>query len=335
MNNSIRDVAEKADVSIATVSRVIRNIPGVREKTKSKVFKAIKALNYEVNTIARSLRKGKTNTIGIIITNVLSTFHSIIAKSVEEKAKEYGYNMILCNSNDDSEEELNYLKVLKSNRVDGIILISRGKNSNYIKHLIMTGTKIILLDRLIPGVECDSVITDNEESSFNAVKFLIQRGYKRIGIIIAELDLYTSRERFNGYLRALRESKLTKNDGIIKIGGFQKTNGVHLSEEIISSSNRPEALFIGNLDLTLGTVLTIKKMGIKIPEDIGIIGFDDSDWALILDPPLTTVSQPVYELGSTAAELLIKKIEDNLINLNSKPKIITLNNKLIIRGSTK
>lgn len=335
MKVNIKIVAEKAKVSTATVSRVLRNDPKVKEKTRKKVIKAINDLNYEVNAVARSLRQKKTFTIGVIVGNVLSQFYSIIAKSVEDVAQKNGYNMILCNGDDDPKKELSYLKVLKSNRVDGIILTPTGKNEDYINYLIESDTKMILLDRLIDDVKCDAVLVDNENGAYKAVKHLIEQGYRKIGIITGYLDRTTGRGRLNGYLKALNEAGIKKDDNLIKIGNFKKRCGIELTKELLERAERPDAIFISNIDMTLGALITITEMKIKIPEDIGIVGFDDSEWAMIFDPPITTVRQPVYNLGSTAAEMLIKKINDNKKFLNSEPIIITLNTELIIRNSTK
>lgn len=334
MNVNIKTVAKRADVSIATVSRTLRNLPGVREKTRKKVLKAVSDLDYDVNAVASNLRLKETKTIGVIVGNVLSQFHSITAKAVEDTANKFGYNVILCNSDDDAEKELKYLKVLKSNRVDGIILISRGKNAKYINKLIDSGIKIVLLDRLINGVNCDAVISDNENSAYIAVKHIIDQGYKKIGIINGFLDITTDKDRLNGYLKALAEAGIPRDNSLIKIGGFKKEDGIDLSRELFKDSNKPEALFIANLDLTLGSILYIKKKGMKIPDEIGVVGFDDSEWALILDPPLTTVRQPVYNIGSTATDILIKRIKKDK-SLTKEPLIITLNSTLIIRESTR
>lgn len=335
MKVNIKVVAEKAEVSTATVSRVLRNYPGVRKKTRKKVLKAISDLNYEVNAVARSLRQRKTYTIGVVVGNVLSQFYSIIAKSVEDVAHKYDYNTILCNGDDNPEKELRYLKVLKASRVDGIILTPTGKNADYINWLINSDTKVVLLDRLIDGVKCDAVLVDNENGAYKAVKHLIDQGYRRIGIINGYVDRTTGRGRFNGYLRALKESDISVDESLIKFGNFKKRIGIDLARELLDRPDRPEALFVANIDMTLGAIMTIKEMGLKIPQDIGIVGFDDSEWALILDPPLTVVSQPVYSLASTAAEMLIKKINGENTSHGDKPLIVTLSTDLVVRGSTR
>ena len=334
MKANITDVAKKAGVSTTTVSRVLRDYPGVRKKTRRKVLEAISELKYEVNAVARNLRQKKTNSIGVIVGNVLSPFYSIIAKTVEDIANKWGYSTILCNGDENPEKELKYLKILKSNRVDGIILVPTGKNSNYINWMIDSGVKIVLLDRLIKGTDCDAVLVDNENGSYKAVKYLIEQGYRKIGIINGYLDRTTGRERFNGYLRALREAGISPDDNLIKIGNFKEDSGMKLTKELLENSKRPQAIFTTNMDMTLGAVITIKKMGISIPDELGIIGFDDPEWASILSPPLTVVSQPTHALASTAAELLIKKIENKKTNTSRESLIMTLPTKLIIRNST-
>ncbi len=335
MKINIKHVAEKSGFSTATVSRVLRNYPGVREQTRKKVLEAVSELNYEVNAVARSLRQEKTYSIGIVVGNVLSQFYSVIAKSVEDTANKFGYNTILCNGDENPEKELNYLKVLKSNRVDGIILTPTGKNSEYINNLIRSGTKVVLLDRVIEGVDCDAVLVDNANGAYKAVKYLIDQGYKRIGIINGYLDRTTGAERLKGYLQALAEADIPKDNSLIKIGDFKKESGKKLTKELLKQVNKPEAIFVTNIDMSMGALSAIKEMGISIPDEIGIICFDDSEWAPIITPPITVIRQPVYQLGSIASELLIKNIENNEKDLIHKSKIIILPTELIIRDSTK
>jgi DNA-binding LacI/PurR family transcriptional regulator len=335
MKINIKDVARKAGVSTATVSRVLGDFPGVRDKTRKKVLKAVSGLNYEVNAVARSLRQKKTNSIGIIVGNVLSQFYSVIAKSVEDTANKFGYHTILCNGDENPEKELEYLKILKSNRVDGIILVPTGKNSKYIHNLINTRIKVIFLDRLVEGVNCDAVLVDNTNGAYKAVKHLIDQGYRKIGIVDGYIDRTTGAERLRGYLQAIEEAGIAKDDSLIKIGNFKKESGRKLTKELLEQTNRPEAIFTTNIDMSMGALIAIKEMGLTIPDVIGIVCFDDSDWASILEPPITVIRQPVYQLGSTAAELLIKKIENDKKGSGHRPKTITLNTELIIRNSTR
>jgi len=327
---NIKTIAIKAGVSTATVSRVLNNYSGIRDVTRKKVLKVINEYDYEINAIAKSLKQKKTMTIGIIIGNVLSQFYSFIAKSVEDTALKYGFSTILCNGDDDPLKELKYLKVLKSNRVDGIILTPTGKNAEYIKNLIKNGTKIVLIDRLIDGVFCDAILVDNLNAAYIATKHLIEQGYKRIGIINGYIDRTTGHDRLEGYKRALIEANIKINEDLIKIGNFKKRSGYELTEQLLK--NKPEAIFVTNLDMVLGSVLLLKEKLINIPEDVALVGFDDSDWATILNPPLTVVKQPVYSLGETAAEILLKKIINN--EETNNPLIHVLNTELIIRKSS-
>lgn len=335
MEVNIKSIAQKAEVSPSTVSRVLGGYPGVREKTRKKVLKVVKESNYEVNAIARHLRQRKTYSIGVVVSNVLSPFYSVIAKSIEDVASKAGYSVILCNGDENPEKELKYLRVLISKRVDGIILVPTGYNANYIKWLIDSGNKIILLDRMIKGISCDSVIVDNEIGAYKATEHLIEQSYRKIALIDGYPNRTTGEERMKGYLNALQKAGIRKDDDIIKFGDFKKESGIKLTKQLLCLKKRPEAIFTANLDMTLGAVIAIKEMGLKIPDEIGIIGFDDSDWAAIMDPPLSVVSQPTYSLGSTAAELLLKKIKGESFKHNRSSHIVRLNTSLIIRNSTR
>ncbi len=328
-----RDVAKKARVSSATVSAVINKNKFVSPKLKERVLNAIEELNYEVDSIARSLRSKKTHTIGVIVGNVLSNFYSILAKSIEDTAKRYGYNIILCNGDDDPIEELKYLKILKSNQVDGIILTPTQKVVSYIKYILKTETKLVLVDRLIEGLKCDSVTVDNFKGAYNAVKHLIMNGYKKIAIINGYADRTTGRQRLDGYLKALEEAGLKANNNFIKIGTFKMDSGIKLARELLEYGDSPDAVFTANLDITMGAIKVIKKLGLRMPEDIAVVGFDDPEWTDIVEPPLTCISQPTYRLGKLATELLIGRINEKVKQISNLQNIV-LKTKLRVRKSS-
>jgi DNA-binding LacI/PurR family transcriptional regulator len=328
-----KDVAKRAKVSTATVSAVINNNKFVSDDLKKRVIEAIEELHYEPNIIARSLKVKKTNSIGIIIGNIVSQAFSIMAKAAEDIANKYKFNLIVCNSDDDPKKELDYLKVLKSSRVEGIILTSTGKNFEYVKRLIESGTKIVLLDRLIDSINCDAVLLDNEKGAYTAVKYLINRGFRRIGIICGPLDITTGRERLDGYLKALEEAGIKKEDNLIKIGTFKKESGIRLTKELLEGLPKPEAIFVSNLDLTLGALETLNVMRVRIPEDISIIGFDNSEWYRIMTPPITVVNHPIYGYGATAAKLLMRRINNEEENI--EPIMKRLKTSLLVRRSVK
>jgi len=334
MSATIKDVANRAGVSATTVSAYLNKSAPVKKATAEKIEKAIKELGYKPNLIARSLRQKKTNTVGLIVGNILSHFYTVIAKTVEDTARKYGFSTILCNGDDDPEKELEYIKVLESSRVEGIILTPTGKNRDYINELIESGMKIVLIDRLVDGVECNAVVVDNENGSYKAVKHLIEQGYKKIGIINGSVDLTTGKERLDGYLRALKEANLPENEDLIKIGDFKKETGVNLSKELLEGKNIPDAIFSANLEITKGVLTTIKQMGLKMPEDIGLVSFDDSDLTQLFNSPITVISQPVYEIGSTAMEIMINEIKSDK-NIEKAPIKKILKTKLVKRASTR
>ena len=176
---------------------------------------------------------------------------------------------------------------------------------------------------------------NNEAGTHSAIKYLIKQGYRKIGIINGCIDRTTGKGRFDGYLRALKEAQIPIDEELIKFGDFKEASGYSLAKELIQGENKPEVIFVANIDMTLGALASIKELGLKIPDDIGVCGFDDPKWATIMDPPLTTVSQPTYKLGSTAAEMLLSKIDNKKSKTDNKPRIITLDTNFIIRDSTK
>ena len=334
MGASIKDVASRAGVSATTVSAYLNKSAPVNKATAKKIKEAIEELGYKPNLIARSLRQKKTNTVGLIVGNILSHFYSVIAKSVEDTARKYGFSTILCNGDDDPQKELEYIKVLESSRVEGIILTPTGKNGGYIKEIIESGMKIVLIDRLVDGVNCNGVMVDNKNGSYKAVKYLIERGYKKIGIISGSMDITTGKERLDGYLKAIREANLPENKDLIKIGDFKKESGINLSKELLEGSNIPDAIFSTNLEMTKGVLTVISQKGLKVPEDIGLVSFDDSDLNQLFNPPITVISQPVYEIGSTAMEIMINEIKSDK-NIEKAPIMKILKTKLIKRASTR
>jgi len=328
-----KDVAKKARVSSATVSAVINQNKFVSENFKNRVLEAIEELDYEPDIIARSLRSKKSNSIGLIVVNILSQAYSIIAKAAEDIAYKHNFNLIVCNSDDDPQKELDYLKVLSSNKVAGIILTPSGGNAEYVNKLIRKGIKIVLLDRFIEGVDCDIVIAEHKIASYNATKYLIDQGFKKIAIICGPQNITSGQERFRGYREAINEAGISEDKNLIKIGTFKKQSGMAYVKELMKGVTKPDAIFTANLDLTLGAIEMIKHMKLNIPEDISIIGYDDSEWFKILTPPITVVAHTSYEYGADAIKLLIERIIDD--RNEREPVIKIVKTKMHIRGSVK
>lgn len=329
---NIAEVAELAEVSTATVSRVLNDYPFIKESTKNRVLKVIRETNYRVNAVARNLRRKKTRSIGVIISNVLSPFYSVIAKAVEDVAIKNNYSTILCNGGDNPGKERNYLKVLHENRVDGIILSPTGKNADYLNFLIASAIPVSFIDRTVQGVDCDCIMVNNREASFNATELLIKKGYKKIGFISGPIDRTTGIERIRGYTDALKKHGFSVDENAIKYGDFSLESGKEKMGELIKSSNI-DAVFAANYDMATGAYQLIKEKNLKIPYDIGFIMFDDPVWATLVKPKITAISQPVYTLGSTTADLLFKRIIDGGQFIDKKPVKLILKTELIVRES--
>ncbi|MFW6138177.1 MAG: LacI family DNA-binding transcriptional regulator [Spirochaetota bacterium] len=329
---NIAKIADLAGVSTATVSRVINKYPYVKEETRKKVMEVIDETNYRINAIARNLRRRKTHSIGVIISNVLSPFYSIIAKSVEDVAIRHNFSTVLCNGGDDPLKERMYLKVLHENRVDGIILSPTGKNKDYLSFLKSLGTPILFLDRVVEGVSCDSVVVNNREAACSGVKYMIEKGCRKIGFISGPRDRMTGMHRLEGYRDALEQSGMGVKEELIKYGDFSLESGREKAAELLMNSGI-DSLFVANTDMATGAYQSIKENNLHIPQDIAFMMFDNPGWASLVTPGITAISQPVYTLGSTAADLLFKRITEAENYMDSGPVKVVLEAKLVIRQS--
>ena len=330
--SNIEEVARYAGVSTATVSRVLNNYPFVKDETRRKVLEVIRETNYQVNAVARNLRRKKTHSIGVIISNVLSSFYSIIAKAVEDTASTNRFSTVLCNGGDSPEKELSYLKVLHENRVDGVILSPTGKNRDYLNLLISSGIPVTLIDRTVKGLQCDTVLINNRDASAAVVRHMLKKGYRNIGFIAGPQDRLTGVERLQGYFIAHEEEGVKVDKGLVKFGDFLMESGREKATELIEEG-RLDALYVSNSDMSTGAFLAIKEMGLSIPGDIGFAMFDDPDWASLVTPGVSAVSQPVYSLGSTAADLLVKRIVNGSGSIGSDPVKVVLEARFIDRAS--
>lgn len=329
---NISEIASLAGVSTATVSRVLNDYPYVKESTREKVKKVIQETNYRVNAIARKLRRKKTHTIGIIVSNVLSPFYSVIAKSIEDVAIKNNFSMILCNGGDKPEKEAKYLEVLHENRVDGIILSPTGKNKDFLNFLLASGIPIVFIDRPIEGVDCDIVMVNNRDVTYKAVSYAIDNGYKRIGCIAGPQDRYTGIERFKGYKEALKDRDVKYDENLVRFGDFTYESGYEMTKNLLESE-KPEALFVSNSDMALGAFKYLNEKGYRIPQDMGFFMFDDPQWASLVTPKITAISQPIYMLGSTAADILFKRITRGGDYVDNSPIKVILEAKFTIRDS--
>jgi len=324
------EVARRAGVSIATVSRVLNNSDKVNETTRIKILKAIKDLKYQPSRVAKRLRSKSVSSklLGVLIPDIQNPFYVDVLRGIEDIAYKNNYAIIMCNYGQDEKKEIMYLDILKSEDIDGLIAAPVSENDQQLKKIIKNGLPVVCVDRGLAGIDVDIVWVNNEEGAFNAVSHLVNSGYKRIAHISGLPSIPSSRMRERGYRRALEANNLFSSD-LVKYGDSSYESGVVLCEELLSGKHLPDAIFTGNNLITLGALETIHKFKKKIPKDIAIIGFDDMFWSSSLNPPLTAVRQPAYEIGKRAGELLIQRINDP-----QRPCIqMTLNVELMIRSS--
>jgi len=327
---TIKHVAKEANVSFSTVSRVIRNAKNVRPETRKRVLRAIRKLNYHVDAGARGMVKKQTKTIGVCISDIANPYYPPLVRGVENTINKFGYNLLLCNTDENPEKENIYLELLLEKRVDGLIIAPTGQDVPYLKEFARRNIPIVFIDRKIEDISADAVCVDNIQGAFSAVEHLIKLGHKRIAMITGLKAVTTTQERIQGYLDALGSHNIKADDSLIVEGNSKIEGGIKATEVLFKLKYPPTAIFSSNNLMTLGVLMALKKLGKHIPKDVAIVGFDDLEWVEALDSPLTVVSQPTYTIGTTAAQLLIQKL---LKEGPTKKQTIVLKTDLIIRRS--
>jgi LacI family transcriptional regulator len=324
---SISDVARLCGVSTATVSHVINSTRFVSEEIRQNVLSAVRRLHYYPSDIARSLSTKKTKTVGVVISDIQNPFYGPLIRGIEEVLLEAGYNILL-GSNDENELKQNTkLRVFLSKGVDGLILTPAGEDQSFLEVMDSLDTQIVLIDRAPGNCPYTSIVVDNRESSRQLIDHLIADGHRTIGMVRG-VRVSTIEERYLGYTDALSSHDIPVNEALIASGGSQQLGGYYATKQLLGKTPRPSAVFASNNLMTLGAIMAIKEEKISCPEQLAIVGFDDTSWAPFFTPPLTMVSQPVKEIGLTAAKVLLDKIEGK-----DTPGVIHLPASLKIRGS--
>lgn len=329
---TIKDLARELNLSVTTISRVLNNKPDVSEETKKRVKQAIERMGYNPNTVARGLVLKKTNSIGLIIPDINNPFFPEIIKGVERTAKKLGYSLILCNTDNDKNEEKESIALLRSKQVDGIILSLSRNNKEVLKELEKMNFPVVQIDRRIKDSIYPAVTIDNKKSAYIATEYLIKHGHRKIAHITGDLQTDTALDRLEGFKTALHNYDLPCREEWILEGDYSKESGRELMEKIIKLKDRPTALFFANDLMAFGAYETIYKHNLRIPEDFSIVGHDNLEITSFVRPGLTTMDQPKYRLGQIAAEKLIAMIEKK--NNNTFENVI-LKNAIIVRDSIK
>ncbi len=326
---TIKEVAQLAGVSVATVSRVLNRKTEVSPELESRVRLAVEELNYHPHRVARSLRVQTGQIVGLIISDIQNFFFTAVVRGVEDVAYEHGYTLLLCNSDEHREKERLYIDTMLAENVAGVIITPVAETDNYCHALLANGVPVVAMDRRMRDLDVDTVIINNVEGAYEATRHLIRLGHRRIGFIGGPLCTTTGRERIEGYRKALAEHGMPVDLALIKISDFKQGGGYQSTRELLEMDASPTAIFAGNNLMTLGALNAIHEKNLRVPEGVAVVGFDDMPWASSLAPPLTTVSQPTYELGSAAGQLLLQRIADRKRQVSE----ITLEPKLIVRSS--
>ncbi len=332
----MRDVARVARVSVATVSAIVNQKGGVSPERTRQVEEAIEALDYHPNQVARSLRVNRTSTIGMVVPDLTNLFFAEVLRGVEDEARRNSLSIVLCNSNEDPEQERSLLRTLVSRRVDGILLASA--NSSVAEYrLSLQRSPIICFDRVPSGFKGGAVIVDNVAAAYEATRHLIELGHQRIAIITGSLKVSTGFERLEGFRKALQEAHLPLRAEYLQRGDFSfgSESGYRLGLELLRLPVPPTAIFSCNNRITLGLMRAVSELGVRCPERVSVVGFDDFDWSVLFSPKLTTVVQPSYEIGHRAVQMLLRRIQSqNTAVQDGDETLVVLKAQLCVREST-
>jgi LacI family transcriptional regulator len=326
---TIKDVAESAGVSTATVSRVISGSGNVSKKLVKRVKNTIAALDFHPNQAARRLRHRTTKIVGVVLSDIQNPFFTTLVEGIESVLQERGYLLLLGNSCEDQNRENQHLNTFLSEQVSGVIFTSSGNDISYYKKFQTAGIPLIAVDRKPLGLNVDLIQLANEKASFEAVNHFFMEGHRRIGLIAGLESISTGSERREGYLRAFQTADVPVDQDLIQAGDFRQSSGYRLMGKLLDLPDPPSAVLVSNNLMTLGALQMIHERNLNIPDQISIIGFDDIAWASSLRPPLTVIAQPVSEMGIAAANLLLERIQKP----ESPVRHMTFETELIIRAS--
>jgi LacI family transcriptional regulator len=308
---TIRDVAEHAKVSVTTVSHVINGTRFVSEEAKARVQAAIAALNYVPSAVARSLKSNRTHTVGMMIPNNSNPYFAEIIRGIEDACFAAGFNVILCNSDDDPHKQAAYVRVLSEKQVDGLIVLSSGGDPELLDTLRSANMPQVVVDREIDDLAADLVEVNHELGGRMATEHLLSLGHRRIACIAGPAELSSARQRVQGYRAALRDAGLAIDEQLLAAGDFTAEAGHAAMQALLALERRPTAVFASNDLMAIGAVCAAAQQGLQVPRQLSVIGYDDIALAAYSNPPLSTVAQPKQRTGELAAQLLLQRIADS------------------------
>ncbi|BDG46131.1 MULTISPECIES: catabolite control protein A [Parageobacillus] len=331
MNVTIYDVAREANVSMATVSRVVNGNPNVKPSTRKKVLEAIERLGYRPNAVARGLASKKTTTVGVIIPDISNIFFAELARGIEDIATMYKYNIILSNSDQNKEKELHLLNTMLAKQVDGILFMGGNITEEHVSEFQKSPVPIVLAATIEPNNAIPSVNIDYEQAAFEAVAYLLEKGNKRVAYVTGPTNDPINQKKLAGYRRALETHGLTYEEELVIEGDNSYDSGIEAYEKIAELAEKPTAVFAGTDEMALGVIHSAQDHGVRIPDQLEVIGFDNTRLATMVRPRLTTVMQPMYDIGAVAMRLLTKYMNKE----NVENHIVVLPHRIEYRESTK
>jgi LacI family transcriptional regulator len=327
---TIRDIAKMAKVSHMTVSRTLNNDPRVRDETKRRILELVNKLNYRPDGRARAFVSKKSNLIGLVVSDISNPFYAELARGIEDKAHEQGYNVIFCSTDNKPERMGTYVHLMMDAGVDGLIFASSRLHEPVVEKLIDDRLPVVLVNRKLKGEACNYVVLDNIQGAYEITEHLINLAYRKIAIITGTSNLSTGLDRLKGYQHALKDNRIELNEDYVIQGPFTRETGYEGTKQLLAMKARPEAIFGGNDYIAMGVIDAVEELGLHIPGDIALVGFDDTEFASNQRIRLTTVSQRKYEMGNLGVQILIDYIERKETDYLHK---VILEPRLIIRES--
>lgn len=333
MSVTIEGVAEEADVSITTVSAVINDTRYVSPELTDRVNKAVEKLNYYPDQLGRGLRKGKSNTVGLLISDITNPFFPRVARGVEDCVRENYYNLILGNTDENPKEEKHYISLLQSQQVDGVIIAPTAEGSKNIDPIVEESLPTVLIDRFLEDKGIPSVASDNYSGAYKAVEYLIEKGHRKIGFVGGLKGVQSTNRRYQGYREALKDKDIGFNEGLVVMGNAKVKDSHQATEKLLAEVDELTAIFAANNLILIGVLQSLKERSISCPDQISVICFDEPKWGSAVTPAITSIAQKPYEMGYQAGQRLFELMESSqTIGEDGK---ITLSTELKERGSVK
>ncbi|RYG74941.1 catabolite control protein A [Lentibacillus lipolyticus] len=331
MTVTIYDVAREANVSMATVSRVVNGNPNVKPVTRKKVLATIQELGYRPNAVARGLASKKTTTVGAIIPDISSIFFAELARGIEDIATMYKYNIILSNSDQNKDKELHLINAMLEKQVDGILFMGGDISEEHVDQFQSSSVPVVLAATYDETNKIPSVNIDYEAAAFEATSYLLEKGNSRIAFISGVDDTLINKQKYNGYARALEEKSIPVDEGNILKGDYSYDSGLEAAEQLLTKDEQPSAVFVASDEMALGVIHGAQDKGYRVPEDMEVFGFDNTRLATMVRPTLSTIVQPMYDIGAVAMRLLTKYMNEEEVEGNK----VVLPHRIVERNSTK